>query len=56
VANRYGIEVRNSGGSHHVFTARGIAESLCVPAHHPIKPVYVKSFVSMIDAIKERTP
>jgi hypothetical protein len=56
VAKRYGIEVRNSGGSHHVFSADGIAESLCVPAHRPIKPVYVKSFVSMIDAIKERTP
>ena len=55
VARRYRIEVRNSGGSHHVFSARGIAESLCVPAHRPIKPVYVKSFVSMIDAIKERT-
>jgi len=56
VAMRYGIEVRNSGGSHHVFSANGTAESLCVPAHRPIKPVYVKSFVSMIDAIRERTP
>ena len=56
VARRYGIDVRNSGGSHHVFSARGILESLCVPAHRPIKPVYVKSFVSLIDAIKESTP
>lgn len=56
VAERYGIEVRNNGGSHHVFSARGIAESLCVPAHRPIKPVYVKNLVSMIDAIRENTP
>ncbi|GFE61893.1 HicA-related toxin-antitoxin protein [Geobacter sp. AOG2] len=56
VAERYGIEVRNNGGSHHVFSAKGIAESLCVPAHRPIKPVYVKNFIAMIDAIKEHTP
>lgn len=56
VAGRYGVEVRNNGGSHHVFSADGIAESLCVPAHRPVKPVYVKRFTAMIDGIKERTP
>ncbi len=56
VAGRYGIEVRNTGGSHHVFSAPGIAESLCVPAHRPVKPVYVKRFLIMIDTIKEKTP
>ena len=56
VAERHGIEVRNNGGSHHVFSATGIVDSLCIPAHRPIKPVYVKQFIVMIDAIKERTP
>ena len=56
MAGRYGIEVRNSGGSHHVFSATGITESLCVPAHRPVKPVYVKRFVAMIETIKERMP
>jgi hypothetical protein len=56
VAERNGIEVRNNGGSHHVFSAIGVAESLCVPAHRPVKPVYVKRFIAMIDAIKEKTP
>ena len=55
VAERYGIEVRNSGGSHHVFSVRGIPDSLCVPAHRPIKPVYVKRFIVLIDTIKEKT-
>ncbi|MFZ2949597.1 MAG: hypothetical protein WA003_08945 [Desulfuromonadaceae bacterium] len=55
VAERYGIEVRNSGGSHHVFSATGVKDSLCVPAHRPVKPVYVKRFIAMIDSIKERT-
>jgi len=54
VAGRYNIEVRNNGGSHHVFSATGITESLCVPAHRPVKPIYVKRFILMIDSIKEK--
>jgi hypothetical protein len=54
VAGRFGIQVRNSGGSHHVFTCHSSGESICVPAHRPIKPVYVKQFVAMIDSIKEK--
>lgn len=54
VARRHGLEVRNSGGSHHVFS--GGADSMCVPAHRPVKPVYVKQFIAMIDSIKERKP
>lgn len=55
VAERYGFQVRNSGGSHHVFTAPVTGDSLCIPAHRPIKPVYVKRFVAMIDNIRERS-
>ena len=54
VAGRYNIEVRNNGGSHHVFSATGITESLCVPVHRPVKPIYVKRFILMIDSIKEK--
>ena len=54
VAFRYSIEVRNNGGSHHVFSAHGIIESLCIPAHRPVKPVYVKRFLAMIDMIEEK--
>ena len=54
VAGRCDIEVHNNGGSHSVFSATGITESLCVPAHRPIKPIYVKRFILMIDAIKEK--
>ena len=56
VAERYGIEARNNGGSHHVFSAVGTGDSPCVPAHRPIKTVYVKRFIVMIDTIKEKTP
>ena len=55
VADRYGIQVRNNGGSHHVFTCADSGESICVPAHRPIKPIYVKQFVAMIVSMKEKS-
>lgn len=45
VAKQFGIEVRNDGGSHHVFSFPGLALASCVPAHRPIKPVYVRQFI-----------
>ena len=56
VAERYDVEVRNTGGSHYVFSAPGRAESICVPSHRPIKPFYIKQFTAMIDALKEKKP
>jgi predicted RNA binding protein YcfA (HicA-like mRNA interferase family) len=53
VAAHYGIEVRNDGGSHHVFSHPSLPQTVCVPAHRPIKPVYVRQFVALIDQIKE---
>ena len=37
-----------------LFSAPGIAESLCVPAYHSVKPVNVRRFVEVIDMVKER--
>jgi predicted RNA binding protein YcfA (HicA-like mRNA interferase family) len=56
VANHYGIKVRNEGGSHHVFSHPSIPEDVCVPAHRPIKPVYVRQFIALIDRIEEIPP
>ena len=53
VANRLGIDWRNEGGSHHVFSYPGVEEDVCVPAHRPIKPVYVRQFVAVVDRAKE---
>ncbi|OGQ98070.1 MAG: hypothetical protein A2521_07125 [Deltaproteobacteria bacterium RIFOXYD12_FULL_57_12] len=53
VANRFGIDWRNEGGSHHVFSFPGINDDVCVPAHRPIKPVYIRQFVALVDKIKE---
>lgn len=53
VANRLGIDWRNEGENHHVFSYPGIEEDICVPAHRPIKPVYVRQFVALVDKAKE---
>ena len=39
------------GGSHVIFSAPGVREIVPVPAKRPIKPVYVKQFVALIDAV-----
>jgi len=54
VASHYQMEVRNEGGSHHVFSHPAIVQALSIPAHRPIKPVYVRQFVELIDSMKEQ--
>ena len=41
------------GGSHVIFRAPGVREIVSVPAKRPIKPVYIKQFVALIDAVGE---
>ncbi|WP_084022340.1 type II toxin-antitoxin system HicA family toxin [Chlorobaculum limnaeum] len=47
VAEGYGIEWRQRGTSHVVFI-RPDGQTLPVPAHRPIKPIYIKKFVEFI--------
>ena len=54
LALHYQIEIRNAGGSHYVFSHPGITQTLSVPAHRPIKPVYTRQFVGLIDSVKEQ--
>jgi hypothetical protein len=53
VAKHYKLLMRTTGGSHYIFSFPGIKESVSVPAHKPIKPVYIKHLVELIDKIKE---
>jgi len=53
VARKLAVECRCEGGSHHVFSHPAVAEIVSVPAHRPIKPVYVRQFVALIDKVKE---
>lgn len=51
VAKHYGINVRKSGGSHVIFDHAEWVELLSIPSRRPIKPIYVKKFVSLIDTL-----
>lgn len=48
IADRLGIEYRQPGTSHVTFRCKN-GEKLTVPAHKPIKPIYIKKFVELID-------
>jgi hypothetical protein len=52
VAGSNGIEWRRPGrgGSHVIFSADGVREIVSVPDKRPIKPIYVRHFIALIDA------
>jgi len=47
VARQHGITWRQQGTSHCIFTWPD-GRSLPVPAHRPVKPVYIRLFVKML--------
>lgn len=49
VAAHFGLEIRNPGGSHVVLMKKGLANILSVPARRPIKEVYIKKLIKMIE-------
>jgi hypothetical protein len=53
VAKQFGMEVRSTGGSHHVFSHPLVKDPLSVPARRPIKAIYIKRFLALIDQIPE---
>ncbi len=52
VAHRYGIEWRHDDGSHCVFVTP-TGRTLPVPAKRPIKPIYIKKFVALVEALAQ---
>ena len=55
VAKEFNIEVRNTKGSHVVLTHDLLEMALCIPAHRPIKAIYIKNFLKMINDIEDIT-
>lgn len=53
IAIKHGIRVRKPGGSHVIFQHDRSILEVSVPAHRPIKPVYIRSFLALIDEILE---
>ena len=48
LAQRYHIDFRQPGKSHVTFRFPS-GQKLTVPAHKPIKPVYIKQFIELFD-------
>jgi hypothetical protein len=48
VARQHNVDWRHKGGSHCVFVRKD-GKTLPVPARRPIKPIYVKLFLALID-------
>ena len=53
IAKRYDITIRKSGGSHVVFNHPYWVELLCIPAHRPIKAIYIKKFISLVELLEK---
>lgn len=52
IASRFGVEYRQPGTSHVTFRAKS-GEKVTIPAHKPIKPVYIKQFLALIEGLGE---
>jgi predicted RNase H-like HicB family nuclease len=50
VAKQNSVDWRHDGGSHCVFITED-GRTLSVPAHRPIKPIYIKKFVALIERV-----
>jgi hypothetical protein len=55
IAARYDITCRQEGTSHAIFGHPGHELVVSVPAARPIKPVYIKKFLSLVLAIAKDT-
>ncbi len=54
IADRYKMTYLQPGTSHVTFRT-GTGEKLTVPARKPIKPIYIKKFIELIDSLGEAT-
>ena len=50
IAKSKGVDYRQPGTSHTTFSCHD-GTCLTVPAHKPIKPIYIKRFVELIEAL-----
>jgi hypothetical protein len=48
----FDINYRQPGTSHVTFVCKN-GMCLTVPAHKPIKPIYIKRFIELIESMKE---
>lgn len=52
IAKRYDIDFHQPGTSHVTFRVKKSGEKVTIPAHKPIKPVYIKQFLALIESLR----
>lgn len=52
LARHFALDWRQPGTSHVTFSAPGQVP-VTVPAHKPVKPVYIKKFLVLLDAMEK---
>ena len=50
LARHFAVDWRQPGTSHVTFSAQGLTP-VTVPAHKPVKPVYIKKFLELLAAM-----
>lgn len=50
IADRFGIEYRQPGTSRVTFRIN-TGEKVTIPAHKPIKAIYIKLFIALLDGL-----
>lgn len=53
VATNFGFAKRTTSGSHVTFSHPDLPDILIVPAHKPVKTMYVKKLLKLIDELEE---
>ena len=53
IADSLGIEHISAGGSHVVFRCVQCCH-VTIPAKRPIKPIYIKKFITLVERVKEQ--
>lgn len=51
LARRYNLRRRKGSTSHVIYSFPGVLGEATVPDHKPIKPIYIKTFLRLIDDV-----
>ena len=51
IASRLDMRIHKGVGNHVIFRHQSSSRALSVPANRPVKPVYVRKFLNMVNEI-----
>lgn len=52
LASHFGFFVRKTSGSHVTFSHKKLQQILTIPARKPIKPIYIKNLLKIIEQLE----